>query len=662
MVTKDELYERRYKHIAEQMGYMSSGNYYHNQAIRTAAESGMTTAQRRKDHERRQKEYEAGSAFNQLPYDKKIARRQARSNAKETIKETAKTVGATLKQSGVLKKMFNPITIAATAAAAAINLLSKSAKLAAKQAEQLALATKTSTDSLKNAEAYQQLNRAAAESSAAFERLKTAIGTGTSNVKEFGAKLAGIVDDIGVRVGWALARITHPLSYTDSYSEAKQSHTNAYVSAAKEGYITSIYQTLLGQGVGDKQSQSLAQAAYNSAKAAAMKTPGNEGLTESEIINSAAFKTYMERYSSLAQGANSNIFEGAAAQMLGTQYVPGMIRSQEEQAKILEYIMRQLAGTNSVEEQAELMSTWENAGTLLNNLAQNLYSFDEVISNKAIQVNDEKVRSILQGIINDYNGRDDLLRDLERDVADIRDNLANPDGTDSGTGGTGGTGDQSSFGQGGGRRNTDDTGSTGYHGQDLYHLTGVNNITGAWTGKEGWENAADIMGNLYNVYTHADGSIEVLQHKYKTIEAYEEALNSDPKYIKSDISLGSAFDLDKRAVKTGVQGLYEKGMHDVEADRYANNIAALGRVDSPTLDALSDKFRNDALTTIGSETPSPYDLYNSLKPLANTPSNNMTINVNLSGINIADNDRQWNEVARNIGERINTIERQEGGI
>ena len=721
------MYERRFKRLAEQSGYASSETYNYNQAVRSDAERGMTAAQRRKEHERRQKEYEASSAFNALPFDKKIARKQAITNAKETVKATAKSVGAAIKSNPYFKKIFNPITIAAGACAAVFNLLAKSAKQAAISAQALTLANEQSTKRVQDAQVYQQLNRATSESTAAFEKLKLAIGTGTADIKSFGAGLAEAVDSIGTWVGWFVAKFNFAnlllmlqgKGYTDTFSEAQQAHEDAYVNANREKYITTIFQNLLQQGVGTDRANSLALAGYNSAIAAARKTKGNEGLSTSEILNSAAFKTYIERYTQMASGVNSNIFEGAAAQMLGSSYVPGMIRSQEEQAKVLEYILRQLAETNTVEQQADLMSTWENAGTILNNIAKNLYSFDEVISQDAIKVNDEKAGKILEGVIKDYDKKDDLLSNLRDDVRDIKNHQLSTDGVtrldDNSSGGSSISSDSDNLGP---------TGSKTLNELlEKYGLTDVYNDAQQGYAKKhaGTGDAADqqtdayadylfdkyskygsgyLGGTTYNADTGYWYDVYGGKHKVEPKTGYEDIAHGQTTMRGNQFGMeedGVFKAYENETLPNGWSIQREVGRSSASSDRASSNsfLDFLGRVAdnfvniltgthglNPTqnanLNAVNPHFAaggvgrspvtNATLFENGAEAIVPLDSQEGINYMANalreaglTGGGQSNINVNIYGADLSD-ERTRDQIARDIGERIQTITLREGGI
>ena len=97
-------------------------------------------------------------------------------------------------------------------------------------------------------------------------------------------------------------------------------------------------------------------------------------------------------------------------------------------------------------------------------------------------------------------------------------------------------------------------------------------------------------------------------------------------------------------------------IYDVYKEAIANGDKNLYFIDGATL------FENgpEAVIPLSSQEGINY-LSNAMKEAGGTGSN-INVTVELSGINIADNDRQWNEVARNIGERINTIIRREGSV
>lgn len=669
MVTKEELYERRRKRLAERSGYVSSKTYNYNQAIRSDAERGMTAAQRKKAYERRQKEYEASSAFNALPFDKKIARRQAITNAKETVKATAKSVGTAIKSNTYFKKMFNPITIAATAAAAVFNLLAKSAKAASESANRLALQTKQQAAAMgATAKALSDIRTANAELKTSTSKLATAIGVGLADVKKVFSKFVDGFTTVLTFLTWVATKISPiakllGLSNTGSWESASQALEKQQAEITSQTYISDLMQKLIAAGVGTAQSTTVAETAYKAALNAARGSIGNRGLSEAELQQTEAFKQYWERYSGFATGMNANIFEGATAELLGDDYVPNVTRSAEQQSKILYTILEKLASMTP-EQTAEKLADWENAGTLLKSIGQNLYSFDEVISQNAIEVSSKRIEGILQGLEADYSGKDALLRKISSDVDAIAHNNLNSNGQGSGSATGTTTTDQQWAGTGAGEDSLEGT---------LYQLAGagVTGWTGQLDGKFGWfERLADAAGNVYETFSEIkttqgdDGwyystkeDISVIKDLGMTLKDYEDMLNSrGSNYLKSDVQLGDEVTYDRNKIIKGRDDITYTVMKDkarVEDYYRKYEPALLGR--AYELDGTTD-VSAAYQASAGSLTSS-----SDIEASKQGATNQRNTTVNIYGADLSD-ERTRDKIARDIGQRIDKIKEREGGL
>lgn len=578
-----------------------------------------------------------------------------------------------LSKSSKFKKLLNPLTVAATAAASVLNLLSKAAKAASESANKLALQTKQQADAMgATAKALSDIRTANAELKTSTSKLVTGIGVGTSDVKKVFSKFVEGLTTVLTFLAWIGDTISSKFKglfgkdfYHDSWESASQALEKQQAEITSQTYINNLMQKLITAGLGTAQSTAVAKAAYTAALNAAQRSQGNSSLSQAELQQTEAFKQYWERYSGFATGMNANIFEGATAELLGDDYVPNVTRSAEQQSKILYTILEKLASMTP-EQAAEKLADWENAGTLLKSIGQNLYSFDEVISQNAIEVSSKRIEGILQGLEADYSGKDALLRKISSDVDAIAHNNLNSNGqgSSSATGTT--TTDQQWAGTGAGGGSLEGT---------LYKLEGANAVTGftgELGGKRGWfEYLADAAGNMYKAFTEmetkqgADGwyyttmasSPSVLTDLGMTIKEYEDTLNSRGSIIlKSDVQLGDEVTYDRNKIIKGRDDITSTAMKGkARVDDYYRKYepALLGR--AYELDGTTD-VSAAYQASAGSLTSS-----SDIEASKQGATNQRNTTVNIYGADLSD-ERTRDKIARDIGQRIDKIKEREGGL
>lgn len=449
----------------------------------------------------------------------------------------------------------------------------------------------------------------------------------------------------------------------------------------REHGIQDAYTTASG-GTG-----SISSAISIAAAKEASKYAINAGLTAPQLIETEQYKEALNRYTSMALGSVDNdTSEGFIASLLGESYVPGVTRSADVKADYITKMIDALSDMSFAEQQ-DALSSWANAGTVLNQVGKNLYSFDEVISQDAIEVDDKKASEILGNILTDLKDKDNILKDMGANL----DNIA---------GGTDGTGPSDAVKDAihSSLEENQETIGKLQAGEGRHRITG--NFISSWA--SGQEDGTYRSGSLYSdskyVYElqqHSDATGKILESEWKTLGTLDQWIakmsgNFNSRYERInmkylDLGLDDGVTAgDQAALAAKVAAIYEVGNRshglattltsDKNNDAFNINTGgssgesgggghgfAIGGVGTHRVDGAT-LFENgpEAVIPLSSQEGINY-LSNAMKEAGGTGSN-INVTVELSGINIADNDRQWNEVARNIGERINTIIRREGSV
>lgn len=427
---------------------------------------------------------------------------------------------------------------------------------------------------------------------------------------------------------------------------------------------------LMNKGYDTQQLGLLSDAAVTYAWKNASQYSQNTGLDANAVFQTSEFQSEFSRILGiLAGGATDAIFQGYLAESLGDAYIPDVTRSKSVMADYQLGMLTQLANMNLTSQQNKL-SEWDNAGTVLQSIGKNLYSFDEVISQNAIEVEDKKASKILGEIETNLKDKDSILQDMEADLGSISGRTGGTGGTPSGT--TPSSGSDKTFGGSlPGNYKTD--AATNSAASMLKPIQGnFVSAYGAGTadgGSVGWQ----LMSNGTNIYkkntvTTAAGEISETYENLGTIYEWikEMSGNFNPKYSPLSIRYSDNANVStamQQALMYKVNAAYQTGRNAGGTDdlpyitpSYASGGVGTQRVDGATL------FENGPEAVIPLSSPEGINyLANAMKEASGSGSN-INVTVELSGINIADNDRQWNEVARNIGERINTIIRREGSV
>ena len=437
-------------------------------------------------------------------------------------------------------------------------------------------------------------------------------------------------------------------------------------------YLAQAQNQLMNKGYDMSQLGLLSDAAVTYAWKNASQYSQNTGLDANAIFQTTQFQSEFSRILGiLAGGATDAVFQGYLAESLGEAYIPDVTRSKSVMADYQLGMLTTLANM-SLTSQQDKLSEWDNAGTVLQSIGKNLYSFDEVISQNAIEVEDKKASKILGEIETNLKDKDAILNDMEADLGSIS-------GRTGGTGGTGGTGSTPSSGSDktfGGSLPGDyktDAATNSAAGMLKAIVGNFVSAYGAGTadgGSVGWQ----LMSNGTNIYkkntvTTAAGEISETYENLGTIYEWikEMSKNFNPHYAGLSIRYADNANVStamQQTLMNKVNAAYQAGRNGEDFTSpyintnksYASGGVGTHRVDGATL------FENGPEAVIPLSSPEGINyLANAMKEASGSGSN-INVTVELSGINIADNDRQWNEVARNIGERINTIIRREGSV
>lgn len=392
----------------------------------------------------------------------------------------------------------------------------------------------------------------------------------------------------------------------------------------------------MNKGYSTSQIADYSDTAINYAVQTARGYEGNKGLNADALIESDEYKEALERANSWINGGmNSNMFQGGLAELLGEDYIPGLIMSAEVQAEYTKQLVDKLSKMG-LEEQQSTLSSWENAGTILNNIAKNLYSFDEVISQDAIKVNDEKASKILEGVIMNYDKKDDLLSSIQQDVEKIANGEMDSSGRheiDSSDNG----------GLTGGEDHTDFMADYLYNKYSTnLHGTTINADTGYWYDERGGKHLSpDNTGTGVN------------------------KINPSFWSTSSDNSSSNGFlDFLGRIADNFVSIL--TGSHGLNPTQNANrnavnpHFAAGGIGRSPVTNATLFENGAEAIVPLDSQEGINY-MASALREAGLAGGGQSNVNVNIYGADLSD-ERTRDQIARDIGERIQTITLREGGI
>lgn len=442
--------------------------------------------------------------------------------------------------------------------------------------------------------------------------------------------------------------------------------------------IAQAQNQLMNKGYDTKQLGLLSDAAVTYAWKNASQYSQNTGLDANAVFQTSEFQSEFSRMLGiLAGGATDAIFQGYLAESLGDAYIPDVTRSKSVMADYQLGMLTQLANMTLTSQQNKL-SEWDNAGTKLQSIGKNLYSFDEVISQNAIEVEDEKAAKILRGMAEDYSHNEEILRSIEGKLGNI-------------TGGTGGT---------------DSTSLRDIEKQVAKDAIEKAGLTGDYI-KEREDHAKFTSVEAALDYMHKYGATMeqlMVNSDYLTRKDLGKYVGGSGYSIDTGVGSTSYYDWVSDSVKTYAYGgeygpdktlvsewapwntgyspsltidadiirsLNEANPRKSAAERYdsgsdisgggGGHSFAVGGVGTQRIDGAT-LFENGPEAVIPLSTPEGINyLANAMKEAGGSGSN-INVTVELSGINIADNDRQWNEVARNIGERINTIIRREGSV
>lgn len=404
----------------------------------------------------------------------------------------------------------------------------------------------------------------------------------------------------------------------------------------------------------------------------------SHGYSQNSALNLAALRQTSEYDTALKQamsmitgGVDSNIFQGYLAASQGSAYVPSVTRSKEVQANYAIEMLKTLASADSNDARNNLMNQWENAGTVLNKIGQNLYSFDEVISQDAIEVNDKASSEILGNILTNLENKDTILNDMQNDV--------------NGLASLGTEGGSTPYGNNG----TDEQGHISltptFDEKDLFtsvdealaymsgHGATMNDLMAMSTPEVAAELNARFgsQGGMVAKNPQLRSNGDITFDTYTPHGAYMQSPLSVGEMLRNTVDKVGAYDLYQGGARSGfLDATWWAGWLDELFDKllYSNTSGgghsfAIGGVGTHRVDGAT-LFENGAEAVIPLESQAGINYLANAMQQANGGSTGANINVTLelSGINIADNDRQWNDVARQIGERINTIQRREGGI
>lgn len=446
-------------------------------------------------------------------------------------------------------------------------------------------------------------------------------------------------------------------------------------------YLAQAQNQLMNKGYDMNQLGLLSDAAVTYAWKNASQYNQNTGLDANAVFQTPEFQSEFSRILGiLAGGATDAVFQGYLAESLGDAYIPDVTRSKSVMADYQLGMLTQLANM-SLTSQQDKLSEWDNAGTVLQSIGKNLYSFDEVISQNAIEVEDKKASKILGSIETNLKDKDNILKDMETDLGSISGRTGGTSTTPTGTNVTdiiGGTGGVSAT------PDSKQKFALGVDGFRLLPITGAG-VTGGATGLSmnvknlsDADKAAIAAGGGFaykGTQLYSDGTNVYVGTSYSNTAGERigntsyQSIGSVADYAAKNGYFSYAYEgagaLEKQKLATAIAGsISDQGIIDSIRDKYdLDNIpsyAAGGvgthRVDGATL------FENgpEAVIPLSSQEGINY-LSNAMKEAGGTGSN-INVTVELSGINIADNDRQWNEVARKIGERINTVIRREGSV
>lgn len=451
-----------------------------------------------------------------------------------------------------------------------------------------------------------------------------------------------------------------------------------------KNYQAETRQNLLHAGYDNAQLDTISDGAVAFAWKNASQYSKNQGLDKEAVFLTEEFQNELKRITSILQsGGDSTIFQGFLADYMGDSYIPDVTRSKEVTAKYASEMMAQLS-TMGLADQQNKLSEWENAGTVLQKIGKNLYSFDEVISQDAIEVNDKKASEILGEIVTNLKDKDNILKDMGANL----DNIA---------GGHGGTGPSDAVKDAihSSLEENQETIGKLQAGEGRHRITG--NFMEGWTAgqADGTYRSGQLYSDssyVYELQKHTDAAGKVLESEWKTLGTLDQWIakmsgNFSSRYEPLRISYtGEGVTAgDQAALAARVASIYEIGNRshglattltsdknndafNIKTDGSSNAsdggghgfaIGGVGTV--PVHNATLFEKGAEAVIPLESQAGIQY-LSNALQQAGLSGGPNIQVTVELSGINVADNDRQWNEVARNIGERINTIVRREGSV
>ena len=731
----------------KQMNYLSKSTKNFTEDLDKAAKKAEREREKqRKEEEKEREKQRKKEEKDRARSEKERARREK--ERKQDLKHGLSSIPG-------IGELLSPFGAAAAAATGALKLLTVSCKAAAQAAERLALSEKSLGAT---GEDLKTIRNSSTELKTTFDTLKTAIGTGLAPViKGVSKGLEGLSNGLI----WISAKLVR-----QSYAEAKATLNNQYVSTTKNGYITEAQQSYMMSGMGSYMSAAMAEEAYLAAINTARTTPGNQGLSEAQLLNTTAFKTYFDRYKSIGSSIDSNIFEGAASDVLGEDYIPGATRSKANAAAISKYIITQLGTAKSQAQISDMLKAWEKQGTINNALMKNIYPFDEVISNATVQTEDQDLSAGLADLTDVVEN----IEDNTKDVPDIPGAITNIDipanpapvvvvnpvpvtvtspqpvvnvtvnpgvetvpavetvpgietvpAVETAPGIETVPAYQSSYAPNFNPAThpiaaTQPATQTAPKNEallqsvlfeaslasliatfqnELAHSSTLRNTKGI---ENNLNTLLDIQDRLQNVdLTKLDA--ETMAGLFKTLENFAE-ITTDKSImpytnasgfgkIMTDIGSSivqneaviSAFTNSAALLATlpmlaaggiaGLQGLAFPALAEMlQQIMESGAIPALAKTPKFALGGVGTQpvsgatlFENGPEAVIPLSSPEGVNyLAAAMKEAGGANGSNIHVTVELSGLNIADNDRQWNEVARNIGERINTIIRREGSV
>jgi len=572
-------------------------------------------------------------------------RRNSIDKRKETLAEVRKKfenskLGLFLQDSGSVAGLKN----AAGVLGAIFAVWIASAKAGIKAFKESEAATKELTSSFK------QLNGTVSNSLSDANRAqneKKNVEASKDLTKQFMAaeRYVGATNNVFRKLGLTLQDVVNTLrKKLLGWLNDGEDFTKMVVKAIVESNTSAFLNT----GVADTSTAGLYSAhAVDYALNYARNISSNQGLEFEALLQTEDYQQALQRANSwYTSGMDSNIFQGGLAELLGDAYVPNLTMSKEVMAGYIDQLIAKLADM-SLEEQQATLAAWENAGTLLNAVGKNLYSFDEVIGQDAIEVNSSRIEGILQGLEADYSGKDDLLADIQADVRQIAENGLYEN--------SGLTGDH--VGGGSNAGTTGGTGSGGASGKarpDLYEIAGANAATG-WMNEDGsfTELLTDALGNyIYQMTTDALGNQSV--SIYKSAAEWEKELNERGSvFAASSISAGS-----KAYSYNGFGGgnMYDNAVSAAETARELSDLSAVGgsRGDTGYLSYAGAQQLMDGLGVSAGQLGAGF----------NTPqaSGSTTVNNYFNGLTFMNDQQQLEDLSRTIVSTADSIKQRDGGL